>query len=125
MVNAWDSMVKIITRVALRIMVGLPGRRNEEYLERSRLYANAVLVDACFINCVPPAIRPVLAPLMSLRARYHQRRLMKILVPLVEERLQQQREKKAQDDSPVCLELNPLIPRVVKVLSDFSPLRAM
>ncbi|KAH6845698.1 cytochrome P450 [Chaetomium sp. MPI-CAGE-AT-0009] len=99
-VNAWDSMVKIIARAALRIMVGSPGCRDEEYLERSRLYANAVLVDACFINCVPPTIRPILAPVMAIRARYHQRRLMKILVPMVEERLRQHREKKAQDGHP-------------------------
>lgn len=107
-VNAWDSMVKIIARAALRIMVGLPGCRDEEYLERSRLYANAVLVDACFINCVPPAIRPVLAPVMAMRARYHQRQLMKILVPMVEERLQRHREKKGQDNDghPVCSSRN-------------------
>jgi len=92
-VNAWDSMVRIIARVALRIMVGLPGCRDEAYLERSRLYANAVLVDACFINSVPPAFRPVVAPLTALRTKYHQRKLMAILVPLVEERIQQHRRQ--------------------------------
>ena len=51
-VNAWDSMVRIIAYAALRIMVGLPGCRDEMYLEQSRLYANAVLVDATFINCL-------------------------------------------------------------------------
>lgn len=105
-VNAWDSMVRIIARVALRIMVGLPGCRDEAYLEQSRLYANAVLVDACFINCVPPAIRPAVAPLIALRARYHQRKLMAMLVPLVEERMRQYRdvdgrEGKDDDDEPV------------------------
>lgn len=101
-VNAWDSMVRIIARVALRIMVGLPGCRDENYLEQSRLYANAVLVDACFINCLPPAVRPVAGRLVALRARYHQRKLLKILVPMVEERMRQCEEKEGQDDGPVC-----------------------
>lgn len=101
-VNAWDSMVRVIARAALRIMVGLPGCRDENYLEQSRLYANAVLVDACFINCLPPAIRPVVGPLIAFRARYHQRQLMKILVPMVEEKMRQYEDKEAQDDGPVC-----------------------
>lgn len=67
-VNAWDSMVRIISHTALRIMVGLPGCRDENYLQQSRLYANAVLVDAFFINCLPPVIRPVAGRLIALRA---------------------------------------------------------
>ncbi|XXH01446.1 hypothetical protein Hte_007806 [Hypoxylon texense] len=99
-VNAWDSMVRIISHAALRIMVGLPGCRDENYLKQSRLYANAVLVDACFINCLPPAIRPVAGPIIALRARYHQRQLMKILVPMVEEKIRQYEDKGAEDDGP-------------------------
>lgn len=91
-VNAWGSMVRIIANVALRIMVGLPGCRNQEYREQSRLYANAVLVDACFINCFPPIARPIIGPLFAMRARYYQRRLLKILVPLVEDRMRQYRK---------------------------------
>jgi hypothetical protein len=101
-VNAWDSMVCIISHIALRIMVGVPGCRDENYLKQSRLYANAVLVDACFINCLPPAVRPIAGRLLALRARYHQRKLMKIIVPMVEERMRQCKDKVSQDDDPVC-----------------------
>ncbi|KDB23430.1 hypothetical protein H109_04664 [Trichophyton interdigitale MR816] len=90
-IKAWDSMVRIIARAALRIMVGLPGCRNEDYLEQSRLYANAVLVDACLINCLPPGIRPVAGPVIALRAKYYERKLLNLLIPLVEERLFQYR----------------------------------
>lgn len=100
-VNAWDSMVRIIARAALRIMVGLPGCRDENYLEQSRLYANAVLVDACFINSLPPAVRPVIAPLLAIRARYYERKLLNILIPLVQERMRQYDEKEGQVDGPV------------------------
>lgn len=100
-VNAWDSMVRIIARAALRIMVGLPGSKNENYLEQSRLYANAVLVDACFINCLPPAVRPVLGRVLAFRARYHGRNLLKVLRPMVEEKMRECEGKEGQDDSPV------------------------
>ncbi|KAK8931559.1 Cytochrome P450 monooxygenase gloP [Metarhizium anisopliae] len=100
-VNAWDSMVRIISHVALRIMVGLPGSKDETYLEQSRLYANAVLVDACFINCLPPALRPILGRVLALRARYHQRNLLKMLLPMVEEKMQQFEDRGGDEaDSP-------------------------
>ncbi|KAI1089140.1 cytochrome P450 [Rostrohypoxylon terebratum] len=86
-VNAWESMVRIVAHAALRVMVGLPGCRNQEYLEQSIKYANAVLTDGCVISCLPPSVRPVLGRIISLRARYHQRKLMKILVPIVEEKM--------------------------------------
>lgn len=75
-------MVLIIVRASLRIMVGLPGCQDEDYLEQSRLYANAVLVDACLINCLPPGMRPMAGPLISVRAKYYERKLLKILIPL-------------------------------------------
>ncbi|EFE44109.1 hypothetical protein TRV_01127 [Trichophyton verrucosum HKI 0517] len=98
-IQAWDSMVRIIARASLRIMVGLPGCRDEDYLEQSMLYANAVLVDACLINCLPPGMRPMAGPLIALRAKYYERKLLKILIPLVEERLFQYRHvKESQRD---------------------------
>lgn len=101
-VNAWDSMVRIISHAALRIMVGLPGCRNDDYLEESRLYANAVLVDACFINCIPPIVRPIAGRLLAFRARYYQRRLLRTLLPMVDEKLREYQDPKIQNDDPVC-----------------------
>lgn len=100
-VNAWDSIVRIVAQVALRIMVGLPGYKDENYLNQSILYANAVLMDACLINCLPPVIRPVAARLLALRAKYHQRILLAILIPLVEEKMQHCKDKDSPDDYPV------------------------
>ncbi|KAI0173701.1 cytochrome P450 [Hypoxylon sp. FL1284] len=99
-VNAWDSMVSIIAHTALRIMVGLPGCREQDYLKQSKLYANAVLVDACFINCLPPAMRPVVGRVLALRTRYHQRQLMKILMPIVEDKLRVYEDMDVQGDDP-------------------------
>ncbi|KAI1077293.1 cytochrome P450 [Whalleya microplaca] len=99
-VNAWDSMVRIVAHAALRVMVGLPGCRNQEYLNQSIKYANAVLADGVLISCLPPSVRPVLGRILSMRARYHQRKLLKILVPIVEEKMRQCDGKEGRDASP-------------------------
>ena len=99
-VNAWDSMMRVIARVSLRIMVGEPGCKDEKYLEQSRLYANAVLVDACMIKCMPPSLRSVVGRLLALRARYHQRKLLIILVPIVE-RMRQYDKNEGQNNHSV------------------------
>lgn len=101
-VNALDSMVRIIAHAALRVMVCLPGGRNEDYLNLSILYANAVLTDGCLISCLPPSGRPVLRRIISMRTRYHQRKFLKILVPMVEEEMRQYDDNKGRHDGPVA-----------------------
>ncbi|KAH9439710.1 hypothetical protein MCOR02_003250 [Pyricularia oryzae] len=86
-VSAWDSGVRIMARVAMRVLVGLPGCRDESFFELSQLYARAFIVDGVAINCLPPVLRPLLAPVLALRARHYQRRVVGALVPLVEQRL--------------------------------------
>ncbi|KAI0896125.1 hypothetical protein F4806DRAFT_52016 [Annulohypoxylon nitens] len=41
----------------------------------------------CALCCLTPSIGPTLGRIISLRARYHQRKLMKILVPIVKEKM--------------------------------------
>ena len=50
-------------------------------------------------------MRPVVGRILAIRARYHQRQLLKILVPLVEERMRQCEDKEDLDDGPVCSSL--------------------
>jgi hypothetical protein len=95
-------MPNIIARAALRVMVGVPGLRNERYQEASRAYANAVLMDSTLINCTPPFLRPVLGPALGMRVKHHKRKLMKIPVPIAEEKMRQCGGKDMQDD-PVSL----------------------
>lgn len=100
--------MRIIARAALRITIGLSGCRDENYLEQLRLYANGVLVDACVINSLPPAARPVTGRILALRAKYYERKLLNILIPLVEERMRQFEGKEGQENGPVCLNFGPL-----------------
>ncbi|GAW25927.1 putative cytochrome P450 [Rosellinia necatrix] len=101
-VNAWDSTVRIVAHAALRTLVGHPGCMNEQYLDQSIKYANAVLADGCIINCLPPCVRPILGRIIAIRARYHERKILKILVPMVEERMLQCDDKLAQEVRSVC-----------------------
>jgi hypothetical protein len=85
--NAWDACGRIILCAAIRILIGLPICRDENYFEQSRLYSDAVIIGTAMINTLPPMLRPVIGPLFALKAKYHQRRCLKILVPFVEERI--------------------------------------
>lgn len=86
-VNGWEACGKVISRASQRILVGLPWGRDERLLETSRQYANSLLVGGAIINCFPPQIRWLVAPVVTLRAKYFQWKFVKMLLPLVEERL--------------------------------------
>lgn len=85
--NAWDACGRIILCAAIRILIGLPICRNENYFEQSRLFSDALIIGTAMINTLPPILRPVIGPLIALKAKYHQRRCLEILVPFVEDRL--------------------------------------
>ncbi|KAI5920334.1 cytochrome P450 [Camillea tinctor] len=88
-INGWEACGRIISRAAQRILIGLPLSRDETMLETSRHYANSLLVGGAIINCFPPSIRWLVAPLIAVRARYFQARYVKMLLPLVQERISQ------------------------------------
>ncbi|GAP91477.2 putative cytochrome P450 [Rosellinia necatrix] len=88
-VNGWVACGQVISRAAQRILVGLPESRDKRMLETSRHYANALLVGGAIINCFPPAVRWLVAPVITIRARYYQARYVKIMRPLIEERIRQ------------------------------------
>ncbi|KAI2602064.1 cytochrome P450 [Hypoxylon sp. NC1633] len=96
--NGWEACGRVISRVSQRILIGLPLSRDESLLETSRQYANSLLVGGAIINCFPPALRWIVAPLVTLRARYFQARFVNILVPVVEERIRYW--EAGRDDSP-------------------------
>jgi hypothetical protein len=85
--NAWDACGRIIMNAAVRILIGLPVCRDEDYCEQSRLFTDALIIGTALINTLPPMLRPVFGPFYALKAKYHQRRCLKILVPFVEDRI--------------------------------------
>ncbi|KAK4220408.1 cytochrome P450 [Podospora fimiseda] len=87
-INGWEMCGGVIARVALRTLVGYPMCRNQTLLNQTRKFADALFGDAAVINCTPPFMRPVMAPLLALPAKMYGARYRKILEPLVMERIQ-------------------------------------
>lgn len=86
-IKGWDVCSKLIARVALRTIVGDPLCRDERLLESTSLFANALFAATAVINCTPPFIRPILAPILALQAKYYGIRCQRVLVPLIKERI--------------------------------------
>lgn len=86
-INGWEACGRIIARSSQRMLFGLPLSRNSALLETSRRYASSLLVGGAIINCIPLPVRWLLGPLVALRAKYYQAQFVKMLVPMVEERI--------------------------------------
>ncbi|GAW24168.1 hypothetical protein ANO14919_137490 [Xylariales sp. No.14919] len=88
-INGWEACGRVISRSSQRILFGLPLSRDEALLETSRNYATSLLVGGAIINCFPPPVRWLAGPIVALRAKYFQSRFVKVLEPVVEERIRQ------------------------------------
>lgn len=86
--NVWETCTKILSRVTLRLFVGLPLCRDETLLEMSSKYATVVFGGAALINMLPSWLRPLLAPPLVLVGRRYRNACEKVLVPFVEKRLE-------------------------------------
>lgn len=84
-VNGWETCGTITARVALRTLVGYPMCRNETLREQTQLFANALFASSAIINCLPPAMRPIVGPVLALKANYHGRRCRQVLIPFIKE----------------------------------------
>lgn len=106
--NNWDACGKVISRAALRVLVGDILCQDERLLAATARYADAVVMGTAMINCLPPSLRPWIAPLLALPAKYNQSRCLKLLVPVIEERIRVWEKSKSgvAHDIPVC---NPVV----------------
>ncbi|KAI0389953.1 cytochrome P450 [Xylariaceae sp. FL0594] len=101
-VNGWDMCGQIITRVALRTLLGFPACRNEELVNVTKQFANHLFTAAALINCTPPALRPIVAPILALPTKLYRAHYRKIVLPLIHDRIRkrEQYEKPGQGELP-------------------------
>lgn len=85
--NNWDACGKVVTKAAMRVLVGETLSQDERLLDSSRKYATAVLKGTAFINLLHPVIRPYLGPLFGIQAKRYQARCLSILEPVIRERI--------------------------------------
>ncbi|KAI1386129.1 cytochrome P450 [Hypoxylon trugodes] len=86
-VNGWDMCGQIIARVALRTLLGFPTCRDEELVKTAQHFANNLFTAAAIINCTPPVLRPILAPVLALPTKRYRNRYREIVVPVIKERI--------------------------------------
>ncbi|KAF2173523.1 hypothetical protein M409DRAFT_61895 [Zasmidium cellare ATCC 36951] len=101
-VTGLDTCMKIVSRAANRVFSGVELCRNEEYLERTRLYSQGIFTIAGLINLMPSWLRPLLAPPMVQLNRRHLAVCKKTAVPEIKrrlERIQSGSEKEPETDA--------------------------
>ncbi|KAL2043499.1 hypothetical protein N7G274_003806 [Stereocaulon virgatum] len=94
-VNVYDTCSQIIARTTSRLFFGLPLCRDEKLLEQCRHYSTAVFGSAALISALPPILQKVLGPVIAFPAKQRLATCTSILMPYVERRLLQTRERKA------------------------------
>ncbi|KAI1377948.1 cytochrome P450 [Hypoxylon crocopeplum] len=114
-VNGWDMCGQIVARVGLRTLLGFPVCRDEEIVDATHHFANSLFSAAAIINCMPPFLRPILAPILALPTRLYRSRYRKIVVPIIDERIRlwEQHEKTGQGELPSDF-IQWLIPRAAQ-----------
>ncbi|KAL4928078.1 cytochrome P450 [Aspergillus undulatus] len=86
----------VVAQAASRFTVGLPLCRNEKYLQDSFDAIDGCVITAGVVGGSPPILRPLIGPLVGLKARLANRRVRNHLKPLYYARLETL--KYARDD---------------------------
>ncbi|KAK4164682.1 cytochrome P450 [Cladorrhinum sp. PSN259] len=91
--NNWDACGKIFTRVTMLSLVGPTLSRDEQLLDWVRKFASSVITGTAFVNSLPPGwIRSSLGPLFGIQAKFYQYRCLKIMVPVIQERMRKRQD---------------------------------
>ncbi|KAJ7933062.1 cytochrome P450 [Mycena leptocephala] len=85
------TTMSIVARVSNRLFVGLPLCRDKRFLENNIRHTIDVMRSATLIGLWPPFLRPLVGPFISSKKTSNARAL-KILGPLIEERLAKERD---------------------------------
>ncbi|KAL1884140.1 hypothetical protein VTK73DRAFT_6809 [Phialemonium thermophilum] len=88
-VRVYDSMVEIISRLSLRVFVGMPLCRNREFLHAARMFDKNVVLPAAILNLLPEFLKPIVAPFVTLYDRLQYLTCAKYILPEINRRLEQ------------------------------------
>jgi cytochrome P450 len=97
-VCVFDNMMHVIARASNRVFIGLPHCRNMEYLKAMGNFAQDVIQASTLLRFVPKMLEPLLGHVLALPNYYHGNQSIKIISPLVKERLANI-QKKDEDPS--------------------------
>ncbi|KAH6985457.1 cytochrome P450 [Ilyonectria destructans] len=97
-VCVYGTMRRIIGIVTNRIFVSLPTSRDPALLDAGMAYAQDVPVSSELLRLFPKPIRPLLSLAIMIPNRIHTNAFVKILRPLIEQRLKKYDERQADPD---------------------------
>ncbi|KAH8828951.1 cytochrome P450 [Flagelloscypha sp. PMI_526] len=85
-VPAMEGLMKMVSRISNRMIVGLPLCHNQEYLDINVKYTMQVITNALLLRMLPHSLRPFVAKVVC-STHYSYRRIKKIIGPMLQERL--------------------------------------
>ncbi|KUI71210.1 Ent-kaurene oxidase [Cytospora mali] len=88
-VCVYKSLQQSIGRVTNRIFIGTPVCRDPDLVRLGIAFAQDVPLTSSVLRLVPSVLRPLVAPLVTLPNRLHERAFLKMVVPTVERRLRE------------------------------------
>jgi len=95
-VRVYETCMRIVSRAANRVFGGKDLCRNQEFLEASKMYSQAVFKAGAMIKLWPAFVRPIVGPLIARSSHMHFDTALKHALPVIEHRLKNT-HKKAED----------------------------
>ncbi|KAI1120267.1 ent-kaurene oxidase [Nemania abortiva] len=86
-VKIWDSCLKLIAGASNGAFCGQPLCRNARFLDILRDHGITVFAGALFINSTPKPFRSISGKIISMSCNYQFKRALKLVLPFVQERL--------------------------------------
>lgn len=94
-ITAFTAMLDIVCRATNRMFFGLPLCRNPVWTDMNKKLTADIVKASIILGLIPPALRPIVAPLLRSKGLRHG---AKLLGPLITERLEQ--DAKGGPDRP-------------------------
>ena len=94
-INLWEAWLGIVPRVTNRVLVGAHICRNKEFLDRTVLFADQVVMNSFILSMFPKIVHPIMGRIVTLRNWWTWWKASRIALPTIEKRLQDMMRKHA------------------------------
>ncbi|KAI0533779.1 cytochrome P450 [Xylaria digitata] len=99
-VRAYDTLLLLITRMSIRVFMGLPLCRDEKFLSICSNFIRKVALAAAAISLFPKFLKPIVSPIFTIFDYILYRRCSGFIMPIIHERLNRLR-KSGTDKLPL------------------------
>ncbi|KAI0414684.1 cytochrome P450 [Xylaria grammica] len=90
-VRVYDTLLLVITRMSIRVFMGLPLCRDEAFLSICSNFIRKVALAAAAISLFPSFLKPIVGPIFTIFDYVLYRRCGSFIMPTIRERLDQRR----------------------------------